>query len=506
MKKLLSFLLPSLGLLPVAAQPAFDRVLQDHMVLQRERPVVLWGTAKPGDAVTVTWHGKHQQTTAADDGTWEVRFPAAKANASGSSITASDSEGSATLNDVLVGELWLASGQSNMAWMVKQTSPQSRSIDWSACPQLRLLRADCLLKPRKGSYTLEEYDKAVEQGGYGWEWRVCSEAAVQDFSAVAACFAQRIATTQGVPVGIICNAVGGTPMESWMPQDIIDRDPRFAALRGDAWTVSPDYFRWATIDGPRHIRPAVNAGRSPLHHPYRPGWLFESSVRPLLRLPVRGVIWYQGEANADDSDIAAHRDMITTLVQSWRDAFGQKEMPFLMVQLPRFGNTKAFPYWPEFREAQRQAAQTLRNVGLACTIDLGSTNGNIHPPEKEPVAFRLADLAREMVYGEQNLPQYPRATGWRAERGRIRITFDRKLKTTDGKAPRGFVIGKRGDATSLVAAEASLRGNTVTLTVPDALKGERPLIWRYINSTAAAPNLVAEKGGLPAFPVWTEAK
>ncbi len=501
--KRLSRLLFSCALLPAAAQPAFDRVLQSHMVLQRDRPVVLWGSARAGDTVTLEWKGQRVTTRARQDGSWEARFPACGADAQGSCITVRDSEGCARLQDVLVGELWLAAGQSNMAWMVKQSSLSPRSIDWDTCPQVRLLRADCQLRNRGGraAYSLEEYDRALACGGYIWEWRVCSDAAVQDFSAVAACFAQRISEAEGVPVGIICNAVGGTPMESWLPQPLIDSDPRFASIREDAWLSAPDFFRWAKIDGGRNVKAAQEAGRSPLCHAYRPAWLFESAVRPLLRLPIRGVIWYQGEANADDADIDAHRELIISLISGWREAFGQPELPFIMVQLPRFGNEKAFPHWPEFREAQAQAAQQLRGVDLACTIDLGSTNGNIHPPEKAPVGFRLADIARERVYGAKGLPQYPRATGWEAKGGRITIRFDRELKTTDGKAPRGFVIGKRGNAMSFVAAEASLRGNTVTLRLPDALKDARELDWRYINSTAADPNLVAAEGGLPTFPV-----
>ncbi len=498
--------LAAFALLPAAAKPAFDRVLQDHMVVQRDKPAVFWGTAKPGDAVTVEWKGTSAQTQASADGSWEVRFPASAACAEGARLTARDSEGTAVLDDLLVGDLWLASGQSNMAWMVKQTSKQSRTIDWDALPQLRLLRADCLLKARRGSYTLEEYDKAVAQGGYTWEWRVCTDAAVQDFSAVAASFAQRICQTQGVPVGIICNAVGGTPMESWMPQDVIDRDPRFASIRGDDWMSSPDYFRWAKIDAPRHIKPALDAGRRPLHHSYRPAWLFERSVRPLLRLPIRGVIWYQGEANADDADIAAQRDMVTTLIQSWRKAFGQQALPFIMVQLPRFGNQKAFPYWPEFREAQQQAARQLRAVGLACTIDLGSTNGNIHPPEKEPVGFRLADIARKLAYGEKGLPQYPHATGWKRQGSHIRIEFDRELTTADGQPPRGFTVGRRDERDSFVPAAAEIKGRRIILTLPEAVKDipRQQLVWRYIATTAANPNLVAAKGGLPAFPARQE--
>ncbi len=496
--------LAALALLPAAAQPAFDRVLQDHMVLQRGRPVVLWGTARPGDSVSVEWKGRTEVVRAAADGSWEARFPASAACAEGSCITARDSEGTATLRDVLVGELWLASGQSNMAWTVKDSRPGS--MDWDAWPQLRLLRADCRLKSRRGAYSLAEYDRALALGGYSWEWRTCSRAAVQDFSAVAAMFGQQLCESEGVPVGIICNAVGGTPMESWLPQGVIDRDPRFASIRGDKWVDSPDYFRWAKIDGGRNVKHAKEAGRSPLCHAYRPAWLFESSVRPLLRLSVRGVIWYQGEANADDADIAAHCGMMMTLIRSWRKAFGQKDMPFLMVQLPRFGNAKAFPFWPEFREAQAQAARRLPHVGLACTIDLGSTGGNIHPPEKEPVARRLADLARAQAYGKGGLPPYPRATGWRAEGGRITIDFDRELATADGRAPRGFAVGRQGARESFIPAAAQLRGRSIVLTLPEAARGipREELTWRYIATTNANPNLVAAEGGLPAFPARQE--
>ncbi len=174
-----------------------------------------------------------------------------------------------------------------------------------------------------------------------------------------------------------------------------------------------------------------------------------------------------------------------------------------MVQLPR-NKAPGYKYWPDFREAQARCARETHGVELICTIDLGAENGEIHPKEKVPVGHRLADMARSAVYGERGLPTYPKVKNWRAAGNKITITFDQELKTTDGKAPWGFVVGEPARPDSFTAVNAALNGNTVTFTLPTAWQSK--MAWRYVNTAAATPNLVGATGGLPAFPARSDTK
>ncbi len=487
--------------LPAAAAPEFAPVLQDHMVLQRDEPVVLWGKAKNGETVTVEWKG-NKATARAAGGQWQVELPASAADAEGSTITATDSTGSSTLNDVLVGDVWLASGQSNMEWNIRQTQPIPATVNVNNA-QVRLLRGFGLLHGVPGAYSDELYKKAEACNGYEWNWRVCSAATIRDFSAVATYFATRLQENIKVPVGIICNAKGGSSMEAWIPREVTGKKKLYATMRGDKWIDSKDFDAWSRGRAKQNLKLMLERGEKNLRHPFAPSYQYDAAIKPLEKLNIKGVIWYQGESNADNPDIALNTAKQKDIIQSWRHTFRKAELPFLMVQLPRINAAKQRPHWAEFREVQARVARELPQVGLICTIDLGSTDSNVHPTLKYPVGHRLADLARNMVYGENGLPGYPAVKEWKAEGNSLRLRFDRALRTTDGAAPRGFVVGTPGKAESFTEVETALEGDTVTLTLPRPWK-KKGMAWRYINTTYAEPNLVAEEGGLPAFPARSD--
>ncbi len=486
--------------LPATAAPTFAPVLQNHMVFQRDEPVTLWGTGKNGSTVTVEWKG-HKATAKVVRGQWQVELPASPADAEGSSITATDSTGSATLSDVLVGDVWLASGQSNMEWNIRQTQPIPATVNVEN-PQVRILRGYGLLHGNPPAYTEQLYKEAEECNGVQWSWRVCSADTIKDFSAVATYFATRLQENIKVPVGIICNAKGGSSMEAWMPRSVTGRKKLYATMKGDKWMDSEDFDAWSRGRARQNLKLMLARGEKNLRHPFAPSYQFDVAITPIEKLNIKGVIWYQGESNADNPDIDLNTAKQKDIITSWRKTFRKAELPFLMVQLPRIRDAKR-PHWAEFREVQARCARELPQVGLICTIDLGSTDSNVHPTLKFPVGHRLADLARSSVYGESGLPTYPAVKGWKGEGKTLSITFDQPLKTTDGAAPRGFMVGTPGKTNSFEEVPATLEGNTVTLTLPRAWK--KGVAWRYINTTFADPNLVGAEGGLPAFPARSDA-
>ncbi len=500
MKRIILPALAGLFLLPAAATPSFSPVLQNHMVLQRGEPVTLWGEAAEGETVTVEWKGHKATTRATTGGLWELVLPASPADATGSTITATDSTGSAELRDVLVGDVWLASGQSNMEWRIRQSEPVPASVN-PENPQVRLLQGSAQLYMPPSNNADALYHKAEQSRDYTWAWRPCSAESIRHFSAVGTYFALRLQETQRIPIGIICNAVGGSPMESWIPRSVIETSALFAGMRGRGWLSNPELEAWVRNRAGKDLSPRLAQEGEELQHPYAPGYLYRNGVEPLSRLALKGVIWYQGEANADWADVETNATKMTALISAWREAFRQKELPFLMVQLPRI-NAPSRPHWAPFREAQAQAARQLPGVGLICTIDLGTTTRNVHPRFKAPVGHRLADLARRMVYGEQGLATYPQVSNWAVEGKTLSIIFDQELTTTDGKAPRGFMVSTPGKPECFEEPEAALAGNTVTLTLPHPW--QKGMVWRYINKTFAEPNLVGAAGKLPAFPARSE--
>ncbi len=493
----LALALSGLLLAQAAAAPEFAPVLQSGMVVQREEPVTLWGTAR-GRKVTVSWKGQ-RATAPVNKGKWKVTLPPAAADAQPSRITAQDSTGSTTLENILVGDVWLASGQSNMEWTLAQSAPLPAEIR-PENPQVRVLRGHGLLHGLPGTYSEELYRKAAACGGYSWEWRACTPTTTRDCSALATLFAVMLQEREQVPIGVICNAKGGSSMEAWIPRSLINKKKLYAPLRGDKWLEAAAFDAWSRGRARQNLAPMLARGEKNLRHPFAPGYQYEVAVEPLRHLAIRGVIWYQGESNADTPEVELNAAKLKDLIRVWRQRFRKEKLPFLMVQLPRINDPKR-PWWPEFREAQQQVADELEGVGLACTIDLGSTDANVHPPQKAPVARRLVDLALHLAYGREGTPTYPRITRADADSGRLRLHLSQTVTTADGKAPRGFMVGNPKDPTSYAPVQADLAPGGEVIYLPLPGRGQN---WRYLHTTAADPNLVGAEGKLPLLPARAE--
>ncbi|MGN0836811.1 MAG: sialate O-acetylesterase [Akkermansia sp.] len=486
------FLLPFLAAaLPLAAQPAFDTPFRDGMVLQREAKLTLRGSAAAGSPVSISWRGQQRETRADARGRWQLTLDTGAAATEGCTLRAQDREGSAELRDVLVGDVWLASGQSNMEFPLGRSTGGAALCEAIQDPALRLLRVRHLLPTGPGSYSPEQYRAAEQAGFFRFEWVRATPEQLRDFSAVAAVFAHELRRAEaGVPIGIICNAVGGSGMESWTPRRVIERAPLYARIRGERWRSSPDYDAWMRGRAEENLRRVREAGIAHPLHAFAPAVLYEHAVAPLTALPIKGVIWYQGESNAEEPDTARNTTRLRLLIAAWRKAFGQEALPFIMVQLPRIADPKR-PHWGAFRTVQKQVADALPGVELICTVDLGSTTREVHPPDKAPVGQRLAATALRCVYGKDS-PRYPelRSAG-RSPQGML-LRSTEPLRTTDGAPPRGFELADAPDA-PFRPAEAELRGDTILL------KG-KGRVWRYCEGTALEPNLVGAESGLPVFP------
>ena len=418
--------------------------------------VPVWGTANDGEKVTVKLQGQDVSTTA-KDGKWRVELAPLKAGGPFELTIAG--ENTVTLKNILVGEVWIASGQSNMQWSVKQVGEPEQTIAGSANPEIRLFTV-----PRQG--------KPQPQSDVSGAWSECDPKTVPDFSAVAYFFGRDLQKQLKVPVGLISTNVGGTPAEAWTSRKALEANPALKSLVVD----------------PASNKPKDTSG------------LYNAMIHPLVPYAIRGAIWYQGESNADRA--YEYRTLFPAMISDWRAAWGQGDFPFLLVQLAPFTAIVREPgesNWAELREAQLLATQVLPNVAMAVITDLGEER-DIHPKRKAPVAARLALAARAVAYAEPVEFAGPAYYQQKVDGNRIVLEFKHVgggLVAKDGPLA-GFTIA--GADRKFVLAQAEIKGDTVIVSSPEV---KEPLAVRFGWWNFPVVNLW-NKAGLPASPFRTD--
>ena len=374
-------------------------VLAEHMVVQRDLPVHIWGKAAPNEAVSVAFRGATQSTAADTLGRWSVFLPPGEAG--GPFELTIKGANTIEFKDVLVGDVWVASGQSNMEFQLRQAADAANEIAAAKYPNIRFLKV-----------TRKVADYPLDNAAVQRSWADINPETAPVASAVGYFFARNLHQKLNVPVGVIDTTWGGTPADAWTSLRAIGEDPAlmpvFAEwaratdsystaqanydLRLQTWTQAAEK---AKAEGkPEPPRPPV-PGNKP-GGPFTPAGLYNAMIAPLTPFPIRGAIWYQGETNATPTRAPIYARLFQTMIRDWRRAWGQGDFPFLFVQLANF---QANPSWPEVREAQRQTL-ALANTGMAVTIDIGNPT-NIHPTNKLDVGLRLALAARAIAYGEK---------------------------------------------------------------------------------------------------------
>lgn len=485
--------------LPLQAEVVPDGVFGSHMVLQQGREIPIFGTTdSPKKSIEVSF-GDHKVKAQVRGKKWKAVLPMMTAESEGRDLKVTQGDQCVTFEDVVVGEVWVASGQSNMLFRLNQSHGSGQAINGSANSNLRFYHSEPQVHTNASSYTATEKQTLNSGAMYKGQWAVSSPSSSPRMSAVGYYFGQELQKALGVPVGIIHASLGGSQVTAWIPEAFMAKDSSYSSCMGKNWLESPIISGW--VRG----RAKCNIGKDQaMPHPYKPGYLYKTGIERWTQFPVAGVIWYQGESDAELPDIAQNKKQIKDLVMSWRAAFASPKMPFIMVQLPRI-NAPKDPiriYWPEFRQAQTMAARELPRTYCVSTIDLGSTNSDVHPPRKLEVGNRLAYVAEAEVYGKDVAcwgPTFKSAKSKGAEMT-VRLDHAKDLKTTDGKPPVGFEVATaKGD---FHPAEARIEGETVVLRSPEV---SRPTRVRYAWKVFFEPNLVNE-AGLPAVPFLSEGK
>jgi len=492
-------------------------VISDHMVLQADAEVTVWGWADAGETVTVTIAVQTKRAEAGADGKWSVKLHKLQASDESQTLTVTG-RNTLTVRDVLVGEVWLASGQSNMAMQVKgklhgSVDRADEEIATAHFPAIRMFRHDSPF----GIYELPvpPADPLTDQPG---RWRVCSPETVAEFSALGYFFARDLHRQLGVPVGILCVAVGGTPIEAWTslaPQQAAPvLQPLLEDCRKRLENFEPEREQKAFLAKKaawlKQRSEAAKNGEPPPKAPppfknlrvMTPGGLFNGAIAPLVPYTIRGCIWYQGERNAAGPFTGLYGVQLRTLIADWRTRWGD-EFYFAWVQLPRFLKEQRLPSEPSgwgvaVRDEMRKTLSVPR-TGMAITIDLGGEKAG-HPTNKSDFAARLSPLVLHDVYGKDiAFPSGPLFRSARRDGSRMELTFDHAggLKASPGDL-QGFAIA--GSDRKFVWAKATIEDGKV-IVWSDAVP--EPAAVRYAWAANPKCNLV-NAADLPASPFRTD--
>jgi sialate O-acetylesterase len=488
-KVLLSVCSALLFLPCVHAEVTLPSLFADGMVLQRDMPIHVWGQASPAEAISVTFRSETKSTTADELGRWRLYL--SSSSAGGPFQLNIRGTNALTIKNVLVGDVWIASGQSNMEFPIRLLADAKAEIANAKFPQIRFLR----VQRSFSEYPLD--NAALDQ-----PWSECSPETVSELSAVAYYFAREIHERQKVPIGIIQSAWGGTVAEAWTSLSALSSDaalmPVFASRARMMESWSEDLLKEKKYQADLAKARADGTPPPPEFpwHPNPPMWepsaLFNAMIAPLTLFSIRGVIWYQGETNSKLDRAPSYERVFQTLIRDWRNHWAQGDFPFLFTQISSFTSTPEED-WATIREAQR-CSLILNNTAMAVTIDIGDPN-DVHPKNKREVGHRLALAARARTYGEAvefSGPLFRRAT---IEGITVRAWFDHAegLHTNAGPAT-GFEIA--GEDGKFVPAEARIDGSTALISSNNVAA---PRFVRYGWANNPACNLF-NSAGLPASP------
>lgn len=440
-----------------------SQLYTDYMVLQRDIPLDIHGIANAGEKITVSISNQKATATANNQGKWSVVLKPMNA-ATDLTLTVEAGSAAKVYKHVAVGEVWLCSGQSNMAFMLCQADTYKRDIDNVGDPQLRLFD----MKARWETYNVAWPASCLDSLNHlqyyrSTTWQPTTPDNAKWFSAIAYYYGRMLRDSLKVPVGLICNAVGGSPTEAWVDRNTLETC--FPAILKN-WLHNDFIQDWVRGRAAKNLtNDNTHLGR----HPYEPCYLYESGILPLQKYPIKGVIWYQGESNAHNME--AHSVLFKLLVGSWRSNWSNPTMPFYFVQLSSLNR----PSWPWFRYSQLQLMQQIANTGMAVSSDCGDSL-DVHPLRKQPIGQRLARWALNKTYGMSVTPSGPIYKGVVRSADALIVSFDYadNLCTSDGKQPSTFEIAE--EEGMYYPATAVIEGNTVRLTSPEV---KNPRYVRY---------------------------
>ncbi|UFH45693.1 GDSL-type esterase/lipase family protein [Flavobacterium galactosidilyticum] len=465
-------------------------VFTDNMVLQRNQPITIYGTANGGEVVEVSFKGQKKSATTNQYGKWEVIFPPQIHGGPYEMMIKSNLK-NIVLKNILIGDVWFCSGQSNMVFQLQQSENGNEEIK-KTLPNaaIRLFNFKDLRETDNTVWDSITLAKTNQLEFFSGKWTECNAENAKDFSAIAYYFAKKITTEENVPIGLIQVAVGGSPIESWIDRYTLEHDDKVVDLLTN-WRKSDFIMPWVRTRADMNLKKSTNPKQ---RHPYDPAYNFEAGITNFTKFPIKGVLWYQGESNAHNIELYEH--LLPTMVKSWRKAWNSN-FPFYYVQLSSLNR----PTWPDFRDAQNRMQKIISNSAMAVSMDFGDST-DVHPIRKKEIGDRLALLALKNTYGKSVIANgpYPLNAVKNKDQIVISFTFSKKIMAAEKKEIIGFelvtVKGKH------IKTLATAKNNQIFITIP---KGENIKSVYYAWEPFTRANLVNE-AGLPCSTFKIEIK
>ncbi len=514
MKKLTVFLAAALIACASYAEIKMPKIFSDNMVLQQGQKVKIWGMAAPGAKVDVEFAKQKQSAKVGSDGKWSVVLNPLKMSVNGETMKISESGAEPMLiNNVVVGEVWVTGGQSNMAFGLGGAEGAAEIIARAEYPLLRFFTQPACITSEKPEFDCAE----------GSKWQVCTPKIAGSISAVSFLFAEKIMKDLKMPVGIVTTAMSGTPMVAWIAPDYIETSELYAKRMEHfkkeqaKWDYAKAMEKWnkgradhaeaakkAKEEGTK--APAMHFQYTELHKPWKdspdafrsPAVLYNGKVAPVAGYGARGFVWYQGENDSGGVSQETFDLMLEGLIDCWRKKWTNDDMEFLFAQLPSFNNKS----WPDIRNKQAMVAKRMKNVGMAVTIDTGDEK-DVHPKDKVPVGDRLANIALKEVYKRGINAFGPTFKSAEFKKGTAIVSFD--MDGSKFKLPQGDITGfELFDGKAWMPAKASVKGDVVTVSA-NTIKDINGVRYAYIPWAKPEVNLFNENG-LPTAPFIFEAK
>ena len=466
-------------------------IFTSGMVLQRNKPIRFWGTANKNEKVEINFNNQNKSITVNSTGNWEIEFPPLQAGGPYSAaISSTDKE--ILLSDLLIGDIWLCSGQSNMEFRLSQSATASADIPEANYSQIRLFNMQPIAYTNNEAWDIQTLEN-INQLNYFTEtsWKKTTPETAKNISAIAYHFGKTIHLEADVPVGLIINAVGGSPAEAWIDRYTLEHHDRLVGMFNN-WSRNDFINQWCRERAGKNGELLQNTSQ---RHPYQPSYLYEAGIQNLTKLNISGVIWYQGESN--EQNVELHEVIFSTLVESWRNAWND-DFPFYYVQLSSMAVGRET--WGHFRDSQRRLMYEITNTGMAVSSDLGDST-DVHPREKKQIGERLAYWALNQTYGvSDTTPSGPLFHDFFIEDEAAYLSFEYAdgLKTSDGTPPRSFEVAEFPGL--FYPATAEIEANVIKVKSVDV---KNPKYVRYGWSSYSNGNLINSEG-LPASTFSTQ--
>ncbi|SKB71076.1 sialate O-acetylesterase [Salegentibacter holothuriorum] len=448
MKKIFQTLL-ILSFFPAFAQLQIADVFTDNMMLQREKPIRVWGAGNPGEKIRVNFLDETAKTSVKTDSSWQVVLKKHKATTKPNSLVVQSFQEKIIIKNIIIGDVWLLIGQSNMEWPMQAEMHYEEAKKEAKNRNLRFFNPNYIGKNFYGS----AYDKHQLKNLSNnilfqkTKWEESDSSSFKNMSAVGYYFGRDIISAENIPIGLINLAIGGAPAETFIDAEALIKNKKFSSKVNGNWLENDALPVWIRERGMQNIGHSQGTN----NHAYKPGFAFKTGIKPILKMPIKGILWYQGESNAQElARVKEYPELQKLMIKDYRKQWKNKNLAFYWVQLSSIDTTNYDShFWPEFRNGQRRLLGEMDHVGMAVSSDVGNKN-DIHPRNKKAVGKRLARWALKNEYGKDIIVSGPLPQKAEYKNGNIIVEFKytgKGLQTLDGKAVRGFSIDGKTELT-----------------------------------------------------------